>query len=144
MHRKLIKELVTRKDKFDMEELECIMNYMIDNLKKYDYDSYNRIEYKLYKLVYGNHLCEELAYKWVASMENKDGSKGEHWSIEQTSQYAGTHNKYDWYVAMNMAYSDYFNSSFDVTTYVKLAKDWLTDKDVHADKILKYYFFIVK
>lgn len=143
MHRKLIKEIVQNKDKIRMEELECIVICMMDEIKKTDHDLYKRIEYKLYKLVYGEHLNEELAHKWVNKMENKDGTIGEHWTIEQTTQYAASHNKYDWYVAMNMAYSDYYNTSFDVATYVQLAKDWLADKDVGEGKILKYYFYVV-
>ena len=76
-------------------------------------------------------------------MENKDGTKGQHWSVDQTSQYAGEFNKWDWYAVMNMMYSDYYNQKFDTNTYVELAKDWLNDKDVGYGKTLKYYMLVV-
>ena len=75
-------------------------------------------------------------------MKNKDGTDGEHWKIEQTSQYAGNYDKYDFYVVMNMMYSDYFNPKFDESTYAQLAKDWLDDKDIE-DKLLNYYYYVV-
>ena len=49
----------------------------------------------------------------------------------------------DWYVVLNMVYSDMYNSKFDLGTYVTLAKDWLADKDVSSEKLLKYYYYIV-
>ena len=84
--------------------LEKIMIELIDDLKIIDHDKYINIEHKLYKMVYGEHLNNELAHKWVASMQNKDGTHGEHWSMDQTDQYAGHYNKADWYAAMNMVY----------------------------------------
>lgn len=144
MHRKLIKEIIANKSTIDMEELEHIMCCMIDDIKHSNHDLYKRIEYKLFKLAYGKHLNEELATKWVSKMENKDGTYGEHWSKTQTDQYAGSHNKWDWYVAMNMMYSDYFEPSFDTSMYIKLAKNFIEDKDADEGKLLKYYFYIVK
>ena len=49
-------------------------------------------------------------------MENEDGTRGPHWSIDETtalaSQYGITlgskFNRYDWFVALNMVYSDYY------------------------------------
>lgn len=143
MHRKLIKEIVRRKNQVDMEELECVVVDMMDELKKRDKDLYKRIEYKLYKLVYGEHLNEELATSWVNEMKNKDGSVGEHWSKVQTDQYAGNYDKWDWYAAMNMIYSDYYNPKFDTSTYIELAKDCIGDKDVGEGKLLRYYMYVV-
>ena len=77
-------------------------------------------------------------------MENKDGTTGEHWSMEQTSSLAGNFNKADFYAVLNMMYSDYFNERFDTNVYVTLAKDWLDDPDVGECKTLKYYMFVVK
>jgi hypothetical protein len=76
-------------------------------------------------------------------MENKDGSKGEHWTIEQTSQFAGKHDKNDWYAVQNMTFSDFYNPKFDTNTYVELANDWIDDEDVGEGKTLKYYMYVV-
>jgi hypothetical protein len=105
---------------------------------------YKKIEYKMYKMVYGEHLNDELARKWVSCMDNKDGTKGEHWTYEQTSQFAGNHDKWDWYATLNMMYSDYYSQHFDTHVYVELANDWLADTDVGAGKTLRYYWFVVK
>lgn len=64
--------------------------------------------------------------------------------MDQTNQYAGMHNKPDWYAAMNMAYSDYYNPKYSTADYIELAKDWLNDQDVGKDKMLKYYLYVVK
>lgn len=143
MHRELIKEIVARKNQIDMEELECIVVDMMDDIKKKDKDLYKRMEYKLYKMIYGEHLNEKLSHKWVSEMENKDGTTGEHWTKSQTDQYANGYNKFDWYAAMNMAYSDYYNPKFDTNTYIELAKDFIDDKDSREGKLLRYYMYVV-
>ena len=76
-------------------------------------------------------------------MDNKDGTVGQHWSLENTSKFANGFDKNDFYVAMNMMYSDFYNPSFDTNNYVTMAKDWLSDKDVGGCRLLKYYFFVV-
>lgn len=142
MHRTLIPKIF---EECKPENMACIQHTMIDMidwLKLMDHASYKRVENKLYKMVYGEHLNEELAHKWVSCMKNKDGTEGQHWSIEQTTQYAGTHNKYDWYAVMNMIYSDFYNPKFDVATYVELAKDWIDDVDIGEGKTFKYYLYI--
>lgn len=71
---------------------------------------------KAYEAEHGPHFDEEMARKAVSKMENEDGSRGQHWSIEETTSLANQHgirmdekfNKYDWYVALNMVYSDYY------------------------------------
>lgn len=143
MHRKLIDKIIAEGSNEDMECLKEILIDLIDKLKYSDYDKYKRIELKLYRKVYGDHLTEELAHEWVEEMENKDGTKGEHWSMEETSKYAMNYNKADFYAVLNMMYSDYYNPKFDTSTYIQMAYDWLSDKDVGDGKTLKYYMFVV-
>ena len=143
MHTKLIDKIISDGTNKDMEQLKDIFIKIVNDLKQKDYDEYKEVEHKLYKLVYGDNLSEELAHKWVKSMKNKDGTTGEHWSMEQTTQYAGMHHKYDWYAIMNMMYSDYYSPRFDTNTYVELSKDWFNDKDTPKGKTLNYYLDIV-
>lgn len=71
---------------------------------------------KAYEMEHGPHFNEEHARKAVMKMENEDGTRGPHWSLEETSALAsqygislsGKFNRYDWYVALNMVYSDYY------------------------------------
>ena len=73
---------------------------------------------KAYEMEHGPHFNEEHARKAVMKMENEDGTRGQHWSLEETSALAsqygislsGKFNRYDWYVALNMVYSDGFNA----------------------------------
>lgn len=69
---------------------------------------------KAYEMEHGPHFNEEHARKAVMKMENEDGTRGPHWSLEETSALAsqygislsGKFNRYDWFVALNMVYSD--------------------------------------
>ena len=134
-----------------MTEWQDIIIRLMNELKGMNPNVYQRFYDKFYRSVFGDHFSEELAMKAVMNMENIDGSKGEHWTIEQTTSVAkqygvvfGTFNKYDWYYVLNMMYSDYyklFNSSTD--TYVKLAKAWLEDPDVEEGKAYRYYKEVV-
>lgn len=144
MHIKNIKHIIEHGTREDMEYLGDIFGDMIETLKIEKPEEYCELEYKLHKIAYGKHLGEELATKWVASMENKDGTRGAHWTYEQTSQYANGRDKWDWYAVLNMVYSDFYNTRFDTNIYLELAKDWIDDKDVGECKALKYYYFVVK
>ncbi|MED9948591.1 MAG: hypothetical protein U0J50_10110 [Peptacetobacter hiranonis] len=52
--------------------------------------------------MYGPHFNEECALKAVSKMENEDGSRGEHWSLEETTSIANQYGinlkgeKYNW------------------------------------------------
>lgn len=77
---------------------------------------------------HGPHFNEEHARKAVMKMENEDGTRGPHWSLEETSALAsqygislsGKFNRYDWFVALNMVYSDYLDGSTTYERYVTL------------------------
>lgn len=64
---------------------------------------------KAYEMEHGPHFNEEHARKAVMKMENEDGTRGPHWSLEETSALAsqygislsGKFNRYDWFVALN-------------------------------------------
>ena len=144
MHKSIIKSIINSNNKFHMEHLEELLIDLIDDLKVFDHAKYLSIEHELYCLIHGQHLSNDLAHHWVSQMKNKDGTHGEHWTMEQTSQFAEHHNPADWYAVMNMVYSDYYNPRFSINDYVELAKDWITDPDVGPGKTLRYYLYVVK
>lgn len=43
---------------------------------------------KAYEMEHGPHFNEEHARKAVMKMENEDGTRGPHWSLEETSALA--------------------------------------------------------
>ena len=67
------------------------------------------IRIKAYEAEHGPHFNDEHARKAVSKMENEDGTRGQHWSLEETTALANQYgirldekiNKYDWYVALN-------------------------------------------
>lgn len=112
---------------------------------------------KAYEAEHGPHFNEEKARKAVSKMENEDGTRGPHWSIEETTSLANQHgirldekfNKYDWFVALNMMYSDYCRVLVNITgsnntkNYVELAKAWMADKDIDEGKMWFYYVYVM-
>lgn len=89
-------------------------------------------------------LKEDEAKEYVSHMTNKDGSTGEHWTLEQTNAYKNSHDDYkelsdlDFYVAMNMVYSDYYKPVYTTDNYASLAKDFILDSDAPSNKVKRY------
>lgn len=48
---------------------------------------------KAYEAEHGPHFNEEHARKAVSKMENEDGTRGPHWSVEETTAVVGTFKK---------------------------------------------------
>lgn len=99
-------------------------------------------------------LDKKTAEEWMEGLENEDGTKGPHWTMEQVSQLMAQKG---WkeeplraWVAMNAMYSDYCGAAKKVNAnnidfYVAMAKAFLDDKDAGAkDKLSAYYHHIVK
>lgn len=100
-------------------------------------------------------FTEADAKRWTEHMENSDGSKGPHWTLEQATAVAnsiGVHvDPWIWFATLNMEYSD----NFDVAQkyglnrpeyYADLAKAFLFDEDGGGPeaKIAGYYHGIVE
>lgn len=107
----------------------------------------------MYEAINGPHFDEEHAHYAVEGMENEDGTKGPHWTVEETTSVANQmginlksekHNKWDWFVAMNMIYSDFYKAvvamtgSANTKYFAELAKAWLCDKDISEGKMWHY------
>lgn len=104
---------------------------------------------KAYEAEHGPHFNEEHARKAVSKMENEDGTRGPHWSIEETTTLANQYgvslgnrfNRYDWFVALNMVYSDYYKVIINITNsnstkhFVELAKAWINDSVITDNAI---------
>lgn len=147
MHTENIQKIVDSGDSKKMHELRDVLVNLIDDLKTQDYYRYVQYEHWIHSILYGEHLGKDLAECWVSKMKNKDGTTGQHWTYEQVSQVMREKgmkcDTSDFYAVLNMVYSDYYNSKFDLNTYIELAKDWLNDEDV-KDKVVKYYYYVVK
>jgi len=98
-------------------------------------------------------FSREMAMKWASQMENKDGTHGPHWTIEQTKQVMAQKgiecDPTEFYAAMNMMYSDYSGVAKklgvnNMDFYAWMAKAFLDDKDARPDKLARYYEYIVQ
>lgn len=108
---------------------------------------------KAYEAEHGPHFNEEHARKAVSKMENEDGTRGPHWSIEETTTLANQYgvslgnrfNRYDWFVALNMVYSDYYKVIINITNsnstkhFVELAKAWINDNEGSVTQVSAVY-----
>lgn len=112
----------------------------------------------VYEAINGPHFDEEHARYAVEGMENEDGTKGPHWTVEETTSVANQmginlrsekHNKWDWYVAMNTIYSDFYKAVVAMTGsnntkhFAELTKAWICDKDISEGKMWHYYVYIM-
>jgi hypothetical protein len=98
-------------------------------------------------------LSDDDATEWVNSMMNEDGTKGPHWSLEETKSFKRSSSVSDksWDAAMNMMYSDYYKvaEKYGVNKpdfYADLAEAFLNDKDAGdgESKLAHYYYGIVE
>lgn len=102
------------------------------------------------------HFDRQMAEEWVSNMENEDGSRGPHWTMEQAKQIMAQRgidgSPVAFWVALNAMYSDYCKvakklgmSTMDF--YVCMAEAFLNDKDAVGDgpeKLAAYYEYVVK
>ena len=128
----------------------------------HDKDGENKTDgYEKHKEVYGSSepknamkFSQMTAEKWVRSMQNEDGSKGPHWSMEQVRHLMEQKNidcdPWEFYAILNSIYSDYgkvlkkYGVGDRIDFYIDLAKAWLEDKDAVEDKASEYFRCIVK
>lgn len=98
-------------------------------------------------------LDKQTAKEWTEAMENGDGTRGPHWTVEQTDQVMAQRglecDSAEFFAVLNSVYSDYCavaqkHGVNNVDFYADLAKAWLHDKDAVKDKAAAYYEYIVK
>lgn len=99
------------------------------------------------------HFDRQMAMDWTKGLANVDGTKGPHWTIEETNkllkQYSLDCDPEKFWAVMNSLYSDYCEALREsgISTpevYVRLAKAWIKDKDAVSDKAAAYYTYIVE
>ena len=144
MHKEYLKMIIENSKQEDMEELGYLFNEAMNHLEECNNELYNKIECKMYEMIYGERLSLEMAEEWVKEM--KPMAK---WTKEETDSVLSTHNlnldDIDFFVTMNMMYSDYSkNIGEDLETYIAMAKDFLDDVDARPNKLYRYKKYIVK
>lgn len=102
----------------------------------------------------GKALSQKEAVEWVNKMSAADGSRGAHFSMDETERIrqrkGWDHMKpVEFWVAMNAMWSDGVMTARrygvdDPDYWADMAKDFLTDKDARPEKLKLYYENIVK
>ena len=145
MHKTLIKSATD-------EQLREFVDDALGMIKETNHPLYEELEMHLYKEIYGKHFNDWMLEKAVFNMVNEDGTRGAHWTLDQTNSVAkqqgvvfDKYNEYDFNYVMNMIYSDYYGAvPNDTSNYVKLAIKFLDDKDAKEGKALCYYLAMNK
>lgn len=140
MHTKMLKDATN-------DQLREFIDDALKMIKETNHCLYEDLEMYLYKEIYGCHFNEWMLEKALSKMINEDGSSGAHWNLTDSNNLAKqigisftNFNEYDWNYVLNMIYSDYYGSiNNDVSTYAKLARKFIEDKDAPEGKALKYY-----
>jgi hypothetical protein len=124
----------------DMEHLENKLAEFIDDVEGVD-----------------DFVCDLEAYicpfkskktveRIVSKFVNEDGTKGGHWTYDQAKSVAESHGVSDvneFYFVLNMMWADYYNPKFGTDEYVKLALQFINDKDAPKDKAARYVRAVV-
>lgn len=135
----------------DMESLSDMLEDTMEIIQKYDEDCYNEMKMKLFKMVYGNKLPDEVKVEWVKNM-----NPVAKWDIQEIkeihSRYGVQIPLYSFYVIMNMLYSDMrkslgeVNSEQDLSRYIQGSHDWYYDEDIantEEAKLASYWEYVV-
>lgn len=145
MIRKYIDKIGENKNTADMQKLGDMLSEIIEKTKGSHNELYEKYRLELYEMAYGKEISEDVAMTWVKRME----PVGLHWDMEETTnamyQLGYNCKKIDFFVVANMIYNDYHEIvKNDDELALKMAHDWLIDKDAKEDKLYNYWKYVVK
>lgn len=145
MLKKYIEIIGENKNPKDMEKLGDMLAELIYMTKESHPDLYEKYKIELYEMAYGKQISEEMAHKWVESMQ----PLGKYWSIGDTTKVMNelgyNHDNIDFYVVANMMKNDYNDlTEEDDNLALKMAHDWLNDDDAKDCKLYQYWKYVIK
>lgn len=99
-------------------------------------------------------MTKEMAEEWMMGLQNEDGTKGPHWSMDQAKQVMQQRgiqsDPVTFWAVLNMMYSDYckifkkHGVGDRVDFYADMASAWINDKDADRQKkTAAYYQYVV-
>jgi hypothetical protein len=136
-------------DKIDLnghkDKIKDILDMLICDVKERNHELYEHIENELYEIVNGKKINKEKAEKWVEKML----PIGEYWSLDEINstmkELGYNDDEIDFYIVANMMRNDYNDvTKDDEMLALKLAHDWLNDKDARDYKLYNYWKYVVK
>ena len=136
-------------DKIDLnghnDKIKDILDMLICDVKERNHELYEHIENEMYEIVNGKKINKEKAEKWVEKML----PIGEYWSLDEINstmkELGYNDDEIDFYIVANMMRNDYDDvTKDDDMLALKLAHDWLNDKDARDYKLYNYWKYVVK
>lgn len=139
-YQSIVDEYVTSKNIIDMFMLTKMTADFICEVEEIKPELVDKFKMKL-KMYMHPFKDKESAEYAVSHLENEDGTKGGHWSFEETSRIAERLDvdKFVFHYVLNMIYSDYADSGMSESDYIKCAVKFMKDKDAPRDKVTLYY-----
>lgn len=139
---KIVREYAAGADNEAMNHLTHKVDWFTEKVRENDPELVDHFLMKV-DLLLNPHFTRESAEYAVSRMKNKDGTTGEHWTYDDTTNVLRDSNlpfdEADWYFTLNMIYSDYYKSDKSTKHYVEMAEDFLNDMDAPEGKAKKYY-----
>ena len=144
-----IKELMHKAEYKDLSkeiwrEIYGEMEDFIENVRSMHPEKVKKLEEELEELVCYTPLSMEEAHCWVKHMKNNDGTQGAHWTEDDIRKAVSSNPvlaKFhfpDVYAAMNMVWSDNWESGYSEINAVKDTVKFLSDKDAPKNKMYRY------
>lgn len=147
MLKELLKDAMANGTIADAETVVCLLDSFVRDVRGASVEYFDkemnclRVKMQLYNTKLP--LDREQAEYAVSCMRNKDGTVGEHWTYEQTTevlrQKGYQFRDCDWYFVLNMKYSDYYVGNANADYYIGLAKDFLSDTDAPSNWAKRYW-----
>lgn len=127
------------------DKIKELIDMLMCDAKTKNHHLYEHIEGEMYEMAYGKKINEEMAKKWVDNMK----PVGRYWTMEETTKtmvdLGYNHDKIDFFVVANMMKNDYSDlTTEDDTLALKMAHDWLNDKDAKDCKLYQYWKHVIK
>lgn len=150
----MLEQKVEKTGKLSCQEIQYV-NVLTNSLLNLDKIKSEHYPEEMEK--YGDY-SKDYVSEWIGVMENESGERGAYWTKAETTDVAknngitfDTITEDDWYLTMNMIYSDHSQIAKkygvdSISYYVDLAKQWLWDSDTKQGKckLMSYYKNIVK
>lgn len=131
----------TAKD--DTDRVCCLVADVMSRLERENPQLYRQMVEDMEEIAYS--ITKEDAERIVRNMR----PKGQMWSYQQIEEFCKTkgitENITDYYLVMNMAYNDYFNTASmyglqkDNEFFYSLARDFIYDQDGKPHKVARYF-----
>lgn len=142
IYHELVKHHIEDASHEDMVELTKETDDFVEEVREHHPEMVDKFLMKV-NLALNPDFTKETAQYVVSKMKNKDGTTGEHWDYETTTKVleAKGYNfkPCDWYITLNLIYSDYYKSGRADDVYVEMAYDFLSDIDGPEHKIKRYW-----